>query len=84
MAQAESGDTVRVHYSGKLQDGSEFDSVLQIYEGCSSPFWLIGCNDNYWLDDAGLTVDIRGRRLPLLVVKPPFVRHGKATVELPD
>jgi aminomethyltransferase len=33
---------------------------------------------------AGLTVDIRGRRLPLMVVKPPFVRHGKATVELPD
>jgi aminomethyltransferase len=33
---------------------------------------------------ADLTVDIRGRRLPLMVVKPPFVRRGKATVELPD
>lgn len=26
MSQAKSGDTVRVHYSGKLQDGQEFDS----------------------------------------------------------
>lgn len=27
-------------------------------------------------------VDIRGRRVPARVVKPPFVRHGKAVVEL--
>ena len=33
---------------------------------------------------ADLTVDIRGKRLPLMVVKPPFVRHGKATIELPE
>lgn len=26
MSQAKSGDTVRVHYSGRLQDGQEFDS----------------------------------------------------------
>lgn len=26
MANAKHGDTVRVHYTGKLQDGSEFDS----------------------------------------------------------
>ena len=26
MAQANNGDTVRIHYSGKLNDGSEFDS----------------------------------------------------------
>lgn len=34
--------------------------------------------------DAGdaLTVDIRGRRLPVRRVKLPFVRHGKAVVEL--
>ena len=27
-------------------------------------------------------VDIRGRRVPARVVKPPFVRHGKAVVDL--
>jgi aminomethyltransferase len=34
--------------------------------------------------DAGesLTVDIRGRRLPVRIVKPPFVRNGKACVAL--
>ena len=26
MTQAKSGDTVRIHYSGKLDDGTEFDS----------------------------------------------------------
>lgn len=26
MAQAKNGDTVKVHYTGKLEDGSEFDS----------------------------------------------------------
>jgi peptidylprolyl isomerase len=26
MKQAKSGDTVRIHYTGRLQDGSEFDS----------------------------------------------------------
>jgi len=29
-----------------------------------------------------LTVEIRGRRLPVRLVKPPFVRHGKALIEL--
>lgn len=35
-------------------------------------------------DDAGdeLQVDIRGRKLPLKVVKAPFVRNGKAQIEL--
>ncbi len=35
-------------------------------------------------DDAGegLTVDIRGKRLPLKRVKYPFVRNGKACIEL--
>lgn len=34
--------------------------------------------------DAGdnLTVDIRGKRLPLIKVKAPFVRNGKACIEL--
>ncbi len=34
--------------------------------------------------DAGeaLTVEIRGRRLPVRLVKPPFVRHGKACIDL--
>ena len=34
--------------------------------------------------DAGddLAVEIRGRRLPVRRVKPPFVRHGKACIEL--
>ncbi len=33
--------------------------------------------------DAGddLMVEIRGRRLPVRLVKPPFVRHGKACIE---
>jgi peptidylprolyl isomerase len=26
MSQAKSGDTVRIHYTGKLEDGTEFDS----------------------------------------------------------
>ena len=26
MTQAKSGDTVRVHYTGRLEDGTEFDS----------------------------------------------------------
>jgi aminomethyltransferase len=30
----------------------------------------------------GLTVDIRGKRLPLIQVKPPFVRNGKACIDL--
>ena len=30
---------------------------------------------------AGLTVEIRGRRLPVRVVEPPFVRHGTVRVE---
>lgn len=36
--------------------------------------------------DAGdaLTVDIRGRRLPVRRVKMPFVRKGKACIELPN
>lgn len=34
--------------------------------------------------DAGepLTVDLRGKRLPVRRVSPPFVRHGKAQIEL--
>lgn len=30
----------------------------------------------------GLTVDMRGKRLPVTLVKPPFVRHGKACINL--
>jgi glycine cleavage system aminomethyltransferase T len=26
-------------------------------------------------------VDIRGKRMPARIVKPPFVRHGKAMIE---
>jgi len=26
MTQAKEGDTVKIHYTGRLQDGSEFDS----------------------------------------------------------
>ena len=31
-----------------------------------------------------LAVDVRGKRLPVRVVKPPFVRHGKPLVDIPD
>ena len=33
--------------------------------------------------DAGCEVEIRGRRLPVRVVRPPFVRQGKARVQAP-
>ncbi len=35
-------------------------------------------------DNDTLRVDMRGKQLPLRVVKPPFVRNGKALVDLPD
>jgi aminomethyltransferase len=36
--------------------------------------------------DAGghCEVDIRGKRLPAQIVKPPFVRHGQAKIQLPQ
>ncbi|MCB1865720.1 MAG: glycine cleavage system aminomethyltransferase GcvT [Chromatiales bacterium] len=33
-------------------------------------------------DNAALQVDLRGKRLPVRVVRPPFVRNGKARIEL--
>ena len=37
MAQAKQGDTVKVHYTGKLDDGSVFDSSECSDEGCDCP-----------------------------------------------
>jgi aminomethyltransferase len=34
--------------------------------------------------EGACTVDVRGRRLEAAVVKPPFVRHGKACVQFRD
>ena len=31
-----------------------------------------------------VAVEIRGRQVPAVIVRPPFVRHGKVQVELPD
>ena len=31
--------------------------------------------------EGGVDVDIRGKRMPARIVKPPFVRNGKALVE---
>lgn len=33
---------------------------------------------------ATLAVDVRGKRLPVRIVKPPFVRHGKPLVDIAD
>ncbi len=40
MTQASSGDTVRIHYTGKLTDGTLFDSS----EGCDPLEFTIGEN----------------------------------------
>lgn len=42
MAQAKAGDTVKVHYTGKLDDGTEFDSSRE--SGEPLQFRLDGCS----------------------------------------
>ncbi|MCL4474197.1 MAG: peptidylprolyl isomerase [Actinobacteria bacterium] len=42
MAQAKAGDTVRVHYTGRLDDGTEFDSSRE--SGEPLQFKLDGCS----------------------------------------
>ena len=46
MAQACNGDTVRVHYTGRLDDGSIFDSSEGSAEGCGDHGHSCGCGSN--------------------------------------
>ncbi len=39
-------------------DGSGFDSMLQAFESCEPPLWILGCNNDYWKNDAGLAMEI--------------------------
>jgi len=66
----------------KLFDGER--EVGEITSGGFSPTLERSIAMGRVAADAGeaLTVDIRGRRLPVKRVKPPFVRNGKACVDL--
>ncbi len=66
----------------KLFDGER--EVGEITSGGFSPTLARSIGFARITCDAGeaLTVEIRGKRLSLRVVKPPFVRHGQAQIEI--
>lgn len=73
---------LREHQTVYLEDGGEG----QITSGTYSP--TLGMAIAFARLPAGVYeqvfVAIRNKRLPALVVKPPFVRHGKACISLPN
>ena len=70
MTQAKSGDTVRIHYTGTLKDGSVFDSSWEA--GTPASFQTTGVVDGFRQALEGQTVGSQ-----VVVVIPPAAGYGE-------